>query len=357
MNSKLISLIQILDLTCSAEVLSEEPNQNDIGKNNKAYYISDDGAVHIPAFELPMSAALSPESKTAVVKGMVSLTEFWMIAANIYIPKKGVSKANQHRVLIHVHGGAFKYGARWVEKLTAMPIAVDGEIKVVSVDYRQYPEAKSPAALEDILVVYKELLKDYRPENIGTYGCSAGGYLAGQSVAWINDLGLPTPSAVGIFGQGIALGSDSSNFGIQPAINKAAWAKAGINRKEIFPPTSSGKSYFSDVDKIGADPLVFFAGNSIGLLREFPTSLSITSTRDGGLSATVATHTNHIKAGVEPDLHAWEGLEHCFITDHSILETADAQKEIIRFFERQLGKQGANWRVIDVGRTVLEKRK
>ena len=79
-----------------------------------------------------------------------------------------------------------------------MPIAALGRIKVVSLDYRQGPEHRHPAASEDVAAAYRELLKTYRPENIGIYGCSAGGMLAGMSVAWFQRHGLPRPGAVGI---------------------------------------------------------------------------------------------------------------------------------------------------------------
>ena len=53
-----------------------------------------------------------------------------------------------------------------------------------------------PAASEDIAAAYRALLKDHRPENIGLYGCSAGGTLAAQAVAWLQKEGLPRPGAI-----------------------------------------------------------------------------------------------------------------------------------------------------------------
>jgi monoterpene epsilon-lactone hydrolase len=41
-----------------------------------------------------------------------------------------------------------------------------GRIKIITVDYREAPEAKFPAASEDVTAVYRELLKSYAPENI-----------------------------------------------------------------------------------------------------------------------------------------------------------------------------------------------
>lgn len=57
------------------------------------------------------------------------------------------------------------------------------------------PEWYFPAASEDVAKVYRELLKSYRPENIGIYGCSAGAGLTSQAVAWFQTHGLPHPPA------------------------------------------------------------------------------------------------------------------------------------------------------------------
>ena len=83
--------------------------------------------------------------------------------------------------------------------LESIPIAAVGQIKVVSVDYRMAPEARFPAATEDVVAVYRQLLSRYRPHNIGIYGCSTGGLLTAQTVALLRKEHLPLPGAVGLF--------------------------------------------------------------------------------------------------------------------------------------------------------------
>ena len=70
--------------------------------------------------------------------------------------------------------------------------------RVVSLDYRQGPKYRFPAASEDVAAVYAHLLKDHAPRDVGIYGCSAGGMLAAMSVAWFEKHNLPRPGAVGI---------------------------------------------------------------------------------------------------------------------------------------------------------------
>ena len=124
------------------------------------------------------------------------------VQTDVVVPQAGVAPENKGRVLINLHGGGFYAGARSGGQAEAVPLAARGRIKVVTVDYRMAPEWRFPAASEDVEKVYVELLKTYRPENIGIYGCSAGGTLTAQAVAWLQHRNLPRPGAVGIFCSG-----------------------------------------------------------------------------------------------------------------------------------------------------------
>src|SRR3569833_2621047 len=71
--------------------------------------------------------------------------------------------------------------------------------KAVAVLYRLAPEHPYPAALDDAVAVYKELLKTYKPEHIVVYGTSAGAILTAEVAVKLKQLGLPMPAALGIF--------------------------------------------------------------------------------------------------------------------------------------------------------------
>lgn len=122
------------------------------------------------------------------------------VPTDTYEPEQGIAPENKDRVLINLHGGGFVTGGGSVGgALESIPLAGTGRIRVISVDYRLAPEHKFPAASEDVAAVYRELLKTYRPKNIGIYGCSAGGMLSAQAVAWFQKAGLPRPGAIGVF--------------------------------------------------------------------------------------------------------------------------------------------------------------
>src|SRR3546814_1842513 len=80
--------------------------------------------------------------------------------------------------------GAFLVGAGLNSLAESIPVAGTMGIKVVSIDYRMAPEYAFPSASNDVEAVYAELLKQYRPRDIGIYGCSAGGILTAMTMAW-----------------------------------------------------------------------------------------------------------------------------------------------------------------------------
>ena len=104
---------------------------------------------------------------------------------------------NKDKVLLNLHGGGFNSDSGSYTE--SIPIASYTGIKVVAVLYRLAPEYPFPAAVDDSIAVYKELLKTYKPEHIVIYGTSAGAILTGEVAVKIKHLGLPMPAALGIF--------------------------------------------------------------------------------------------------------------------------------------------------------------
>jgi monoterpene epsilon-lactone hydrolase len=60
------------------------------------------------------------------------------------------------------------------------------------------------------------------------------------------------------------------------------------------------------------------------ILAQFPPTLLITGTRSFGMSAAIQTHKELVKAGVDADLHMWDGHGHCFYYDFDLPESHEA---------------------------------
>jgi monoterpene epsilon-lactone hydrolase len=320
-----------------------------------------DGTVEVPAQVVPMSSFLSPEAKAYVTRHLKDMQDPEILKQDAgvprfmkgylardrelfdvdkqdekiagvhvyaYTPKAGVAAKNKGRVLINLHGGGFSGCWPGCAELESIPVSAMGQIKVVSVDYREGPDNKFPAASEDVASVYRELLKTYQPQNIGMYGCSAGGMQTALSLAWFQLHHLPVPGAAGIFcaGAGGVFGGDALF---------TAWP---MGEAQIAPPMSSGGrpplGYFEGTDP--KDPLVSPV-SSPEVLAKFPPTLVITGTRGFELSAALYTHEQLTKAGVDAELHVWEGLFHGFFYNVDVPESKDALNVIVKFFDRHLG--------------------
>lgn len=264
------------------------------------------------------------------------------VRALVVTPKAGVAARNKEKILIELHGGAFFTGANAQAMLESIPVAAVGGFKVIAVDYRQGPEHRFPAASEDVASVYKELLKQHDPTDIGLFGCSAGGTLSAMAVAWFQKEGLPRPGAIGIFSSAATAGFNDppevrgawggdSRYTAPGLVGEAPWPLDATEVK--FPAAAS--QYLKGIDL--QDPLVS-PGLHPAVLEKFPPTLLITSTRGFDMSAAVQTHREMVKAGVDADLHVWDGVGHCFFVDVDLPESREAFSVMTKFFDQHLGR-------------------
>jgi len=244
------------------------------------------------------------------------------VEVETFRPADGVTKRNEDRVLINVHGGGFFLGSGTNSRLESIPIAAVGKITVISIDYRMAPQWTFPAASEDVVAVYRELLKTYKPADIGIYGCSAGGVLTAQATACFQRQQLPRPGAIGMFCGGASYWSEGDSGHFASALTGLAFDALREN------------PYFKNVDV--DDPLAFPI-RSPEMMAKFPPSLLIASTRDIALSSVAQTHSALIAQGVSAELHVWDGLGHAFIYNPDLPQSRKAYEVIVEFFGRRLG--------------------
>ncbi len=83
------------------------------------------------------------------------------------------------------------------------------------------------------------------------------------------------------------------------------------------------------------DPLVAPV-NHPSVLAAFPPTLVISSTRDMALSSALIAHQRLLSAGVESELHIYEGLMHYFFMATGVPESKQVFELTARFFDRHL---------------------
>ena len=245
-------------------------------------------------------------------------------------PASGVSDDLRRKVLINLHGGSYVDGRGPGQQIESIPIAAALGIRVISVDYLLAPEHRFPAAVNQVVAVYGELLGEYSPESIGLYGCSAGGAMTGQVAARLIHEGLPPPGAIGIFCEGMG-----PPFGVGDGAYMSHLLSGRTPPDILASPRKQLErvSYFQDTDY--DDPLAFPLA-SRRIYEQFPPTLFVTGTRAHEMSNVAHAHVRLSSAGVQSQMYLWDGQHHTFLYDPDLPESREAYALIARFFEEWL---------------------
>ncbi len=271
------------------------------------------GAAKLPA----LREKLGVTSEPTVVGGVKAFI----------VQAKTIPDAHKGQVILAIHGGGFVYNPGEAGTLEAVLMAGFGGYKVIAIDYRQAPDFTFPAANDDAMAAYKELLKVNKPGNVGVVGTSAGGGLVLALCLRAKAEGVPLPGA------------------IAPGTPEADMTNAGdtIRTNEWLDNVLvSADGYVANATRI------YTAGHDLrdpqlsplfGDFSGMPPAILTSGTRDLFLSNTVRTHRKLRQAGVEAELQVFEGMSHAqYLFNADAPETKEAFGEIARFFDKHLGK-------------------
>lgn len=225
------------------------------------------------------------------------------------------------KTVIYLHGGGYVLGSLPSARGFALPLSKYSGQKVLSVGYRLAPENPFPAALDDSLTVYTELLsQNINPSDIILVGDSAGGGLSLATVLALKEKGIPLPGAVVCISPWTDLaatgGSNKANAKLDPIFGKGGGA--------IKPEDYAGKvSLFNPF----VSPLY---GDYVG----FPPLSIHVGTHEVILDDSIRLAEKARAAGVQTSLKVWKGMWHVFPAQHNSLpEGKQAFKEIGDFIK------------------------
>ncbi|TML10722.1 MAG: alpha/beta hydrolase [Actinobacteria bacterium] len=213
------------------------------------------------------------------------------------ITPANLSAEAEGRVYLDIHGGALIMG--W------------------SVDYRMPPDHPYPTPLDDCVVAYRALLRDYRPDDIIVGGASAGGNLAAALILRARDEGLPLPAAAVLLTPEVDLTESGDSFQTNLGIDTVLTRSLAAPSKLYAAGHALEHPYLS--------PL--FGDFTKG----FPPTFLQTGTRDLFLSNTVRMHRALREAGVPAELHVFEAMPHGGFGVTS--EDAELDAEVRRFVD------------------------
>jgi epsilon-lactone hydrolase len=271
------------------------------------------------------AAAAIPAMKA---KFNVSIEQTRIGGVNAYILTPAtIGPNNRNRLLMHIHGGGYVFSPGEAGLAEAILMASMGGYKVVSVDYRMPPDHPYPAAMDDAMAVWKELIKTNDPRNMAVFGTSTGGAMVLALIHRAKAEKVALPAAIG---PGTPW-SDIARIGDTYETNE--WVDNVLVTWDGW---------------LGKAALLYANGRDLkdpqispiyGDMSGFPPTILTSGTRDLFLSNTVRTHRKLRRAGVVSDLNVYEGMSHAqYIYSADAPETREAFTDISRFFDQFLGK-------------------
>ncbi|HAN69724.1 MAG TPA: alpha/beta hydrolase [Halieaceae bacterium] len=284
-----------------------------------------DEPVPMWTFREPMAVAFEALNQQAQSLYPVDIEEIQLGGVRCHLIRPlDIPAEREGRVLINLHGGGFVVGSGAL--VEAIPIAHLARVPVIAVDYRLAPEHAYPAAVDDVVAVYREVLAHHPADKVGIFGSSAGGILTGQAVVRLEKEGLPLPACAGVF----SAAGNLYDFGDTRSI----FTLSGFYGAHSFPldhELSEVHNYLG-----GADPMDPLVSPDRADLSRFPPTLLVSGTRDALLSSTTMFHRALLRAGRPAELVVFDALPHSHWYALHLPETREALDIMVRFFNSKL---------------------
>lgn len=217
-----------------------------------------------------------------------------------------IDPANANRLFVHLHGGAYVFNGGAGGITEGLLIAERARIPTLSVDYRMPPDHPFPAALDDVVAVWTELLTARPATSMAMGGTSAGGGLTLAATHRFKELGLELPGA-------LWAGTPWADL---TTTGDSRYTNEGIDRTLVtFEGLLTGAAELYAAGRDLRSPLI---SPVYGDFTGFPPTYLVTGTRDLFLSDVARVHRKMRIARVRSDLNVYEGVSHAdyaFVSD------------------------------------------
>ncbi|MDX6280393.1 MAG: epsilon-lactone hydrolase [Kribbellaceae bacterium] len=235
-----------------------------------------------------------------------------------------VEGADREGVILYLHGGGYSIGSARTGANLAAPLARSTGVPAVALEYRLAPEDPFPAAVDDALAAYRELLDG--GQKVVVAGDSAGGGLALALMIAARRAGLAQPVAAVLYSPwtdvSLSGGSIDSRGDFDPLFSRAQMAESAdwyVGGQD--PRDELASPLFADLT--GLPPLLIQVGSAEVLL-------------DDSLRLAVRAAENE----VDVSLDVVAGAPHVFLYLTGFLPEADeALERAAAFLRRRLGDQ------------------
>jgi acetyl esterase/lipase len=197
---------------------------------------------------------------------------------------------------LDIHGGGFTSGGGEMCQVLAKLRASDLGVEVFAVDYRLAPDHPFPAALDDTMAAFREVLRHVAPKRLMVAGSSAGGNLAAALLLRARDEDLPMPAGLLLLTPATDLEGIGDTHETNRFLDVSLYGGGGEGPAAYAGKADKQHPYLSPV--YGS------------FTRDWPPTLLASGTRDLLLSDTVRMHRALRRAGVSAELHITEAGPH-----------------------------------------------
>jgi monoterpene epsilon-lactone hydrolase len=227
--------------------------------------------------------------------------------------------ADANRVLLFLHGGGYEFGSLRSDGELAARLGRASRMRVLFPEYRLAPEHPFPAAIEDILAVWRWLLaeQDLNASSTAVAGDSAGGGLTVALLVATRDAEKTLPAAAVL---------------MSPTVDLTSSGASMTERADQDPiSTPAMLRQFASDYLAGANPKTPLASPLFASLRRLPPLLIQVGTADLLLSDSERLARAAAEAGVDVTLDVGEGLPHVYQLLLGTPEAAEATEKIGKF--------------------------
>lgn len=226
-----------------------------------------------------------------------------------YHLKNGIDRT----VLLFIHGGAYMTGTVKSRRKLCFNLLRRLNCDGFSVDYRQWPEAKHPAAQEDVMAAYQYLAERY--ERVLVFGESAGATLALTLTLELKSESRKLPAKIAVFSPVITqINTMPSEFLMQ-------------ERDPMLLGAGDPVPYFAEPYK--NDPLI---SPIFGDFTDFPPLMINCGSEEVKYDDSKVLNYLCQKAGVDVTWTVWQDLFHVFVL-FDMPETNQALNKIAEFLK------------------------
>lgn len=216
--------------------------------------------------------------------------------------------------LLYLHGGGYKVGSLDSHHSFMAHLAVACKTAVNGLGYRLAPEHPYPAALDDAVAAYKEMLNYTEGKKIMIGGDSAGGGLALATALRLKDEKLPMPGCIAL---------------LSPWTDLTCSGASLAGARDEFMQGAARYAADHSLHTVGLSPLF---GDMSGL----PPILIQVGSDEALLDDSTRLEKRAVDAGVSVDMKLIDEAFHVFQIFTDFPESQDALSDIGTFYNRHI---------------------